>query len=332
MVDVEHEQEIPVDGTGDEAERVPIFSQLTVLAVVLVLLLGAGVMPKIVGTLASDSTPSAVAQTLPPLEPLVVDERTLADVTLEADSSFLWDTASQRVLYQENADAQLPLASITKLMTALVANELLSGETTVTISEDAIAQDGASGLTEGERFTLRNLSDLVLLSSSNDGAYAVAETLGAEFDTEQPAAAFVALMNIRAEELGLTQTYFRNPTGLDITAEEAGAYGSARDVAFLMEYIVQNIPAILESTTDQRETIASESTNHTVRNTNQYVATIPGLIGSKTGYTDLAGGNLVVAFDSGVNHPIIAVVLGSSWQGRFNDINTLVKATTGALQ
>jgi len=218
-------------------------------------------------------------------------------------------------------------------MTALLANELLPATATVSVSQAAINQDGASGLLTDEQFTLLNISDLLLLTSSNDGAYAVAETLGREFDAVDPAEAFVALMNIRAEELGLTQTYFRNPTGLDVSTTEAGAYGSAREVAFLMEHMLTETPAIIEATADPAHTIISQNgLTHTARNTNQSVRNVPGIIGSKTGYTELAGGNLVIAFDAGVNRPVVAVVLGSTWQGRFNDIATLVERTQRALE
>lgn len=332
MSDVEQQNEVAVDGSDDTEERVPIFSQLAVLAVVLLLLLGAGITPRLIAALTPEATPSAVASTLPPLVPQTPDVAAFADVQIQADAAFVWDINEQRVLFQQAADEQLPLASITKLMTTLIANELLTSTTSVSISENAISQDGASGLAVREQFSLRNLSDLVLLTSSNDGAYAVAETLGVEFDSNDPAAAFVALMNIRAEELGLTQTYFRNPTGLDISEDEAGAYGSARDVAFLMEHILETQPRLIESTTDTAETVVSSNgTAHTARNTNQTVANIPGIIGSKTGYTELAGGNLVVAYNLGVNRPVVAVVLGSSWQGRFSDIQTLVTATQNAV-
>lgn len=332
MTEQEHSHEVPV--TGEETtERVPIFSQLTILAVVLFLLLGASVVPTLFSSVTPAATPAAFSGTEPLADPQPPNTNVFDELSLQAQAAFVWDINAQRVLYQQAADEQLPLASITKLMTALIANELLTSTSTVTVSGDAINQDGASGLRTGEQFTLLDLSDLMLLTSSNDGAYAVAETLGREFDAAAPAEAFVALMNIRAEELALTQTYFRNPTGLDITAEAAGAYGSARDVAFLMEHILTTQPSIIEATADPAHTVISENgLVHSARNTNQSVGSIPGIIGSKTGYTTLAGGNLVIAFDAGVNRPIIAVVLGSTWQGRFDDIATLVAQTQLALK
>jgi D-alanyl-D-alanine carboxypeptidase len=333
MNDREHESvDVPVTG-GEETERVPIFSQLSILAVVLFLLVGSAVLPRLFTAVTPAATPVAFAPIDTIRAPSPPNEDVFANVSLTGQAAFVWDVANQRALYQQAADEQLPLASITKLMTALLANELLTSTTTVTISRAALNQDGASGLLAEEQFTLLNISDLMLLTSSNDGAYAVAETLGQAFDQGAPAEAFVALMNIRADELGLTQTQFRNPTGLDISSTEAGAYGSARDVAFLMEHILTTHPAIIEATADPAHTVISRNgITHTARNTNQSVRDIPGIIGSKTGFTELAGGNLVIAWDAAVNRPMIAVVLGSTWSERFRDIDTLVNYTQRALE
>jgi D-alanyl-D-alanine carboxypeptidase (penicillin-binding protein 5/6) len=165
------------------------------------------------------------------------------------------------------------------------------------------------------------------MSSSNDGAFALASAAGNVLKPNSGAHSFVEAMNIRAEEIGLHETYFRNPTGLDISETEAGAYGSARDMAFLMEYIVKNEPDILTFTREDVARVYSKTGGfHDAENTNDYIDEIPGLIGSKTGYTDLAGGNLVVAFDAGLNRPIVVVVLGSSQEDRFTDVMELVNA------
>lgn len=99
-------------------------------------------------------------------------------------------------------------------------------------------------------------------------------------------------------------------------------------MAFLMEYIVLNEPDILTFTREDRTRVYSDTGQyHDAENTNYYVDKIPGLIGSKTGYTDLAGGNLVIAFNAGLNRPVVAVVLGSTLQERFTDIAKLVAET-----
>ena len=135
-------------------------------------------------------------------------------------------------------------------------------------------------------------------------------------------------MNIKAEELGLRTLSFKNPTGLDVSITEPGAIGSAKDVSLLMEHILKEYPELLEATTRGGARIYnSQGEYHDVENTNEVLYAIPNLIGSKTGYTDLAGGNLTIAFDAGMNRPIIITVLGSTREERFSDALRLVRAT-----
>ncbi|MCA9364134.1 D-alanyl-D-alanine carboxypeptidase [Candidatus Kaiserbacteria bacterium] len=251
-------------------------------------------------------------------------------IVTTATSVFVWDVREQRALYNKDADKRLPLASVTKLMTALLAHELLDAGEAVIIPPEAILQSGDSGLSSGEQFDLTSLTDLTLITSSNDGAFALASAAGDTLsDTPDAALTFVRAMNIRAEEIGLTQTRFSNPTGLDLSPNQAGAYGSARDMAFLMEYLLLHYPELLETTTKETLYVPdADGATHLAHNTNDAVSKIPGLLASKTGYTDLAGGNLVVAFNAGLNRPIIISVLGSTREGRFDDVLTLVDRAT----
>jgi D-alanyl-D-alanine carboxypeptidase len=137
-------------------------------------------------------------------------------------------------------------------------------------------------------------------------------------------------MNSRAQELGLKSVLFYNDNGLDldVDSENSGAYGNAEDVAKLVDYIIQKHPEILEPTKHSRMSIVSKNNIvHDIKNTNIIVENIPGVIGSKTGFTDLAQGNLTVAFSPGLSGPFVAVVLGSTYDDRFNDINRLISAT-----
>jgi D-alanyl-D-alanine carboxypeptidase len=122
-------------------------------------------------------------------------------------------------------------------------------------------------------------------------------------------------MNKKAEELNLNQTYFLNETGLDVSKETAGAFGSANDVVKIIKYALKTNQDLFEATT-----------NNLTINSNPYASTTTLLIASKTGLTDLAGGNLAIVFDAGFNHPIISVVLGSTEEGRFTDTQKLINA------
>jgi len=313
--------------------RVPVVQQLILLAAILLLLLGGTITPKIIAFFqtTADTIPAAPVYIETRDQSVDTNQQTpqikpFSEVSISAEAAYVWDVQAQRVLYKKEATKQLPLASVTKLMTALVAQELLSEQASIAISSQAIKQDGDSGLLQGETFGRLELSDLVLMSSSNDGAYAMAAAAGEVLQPGNGPNAFVHAMNIKAEELQLHDTYFRNPTGLDLSETEGGAYGSAKDIAFLMEYIVKNEPDILTYTQESEARMYdNEGTYHDAINTNYYVDEIPGLIGSKTGYTDLAGGNLVIAFNAGLNRPIIVAVLGSTLHARFTDVLTLVE-------
>ena len=333
----EYSDATPVE-TEPEQKAVPVAQQLLLLAVLLLIIFGTGYIPKL---LQSDERPqpnvirtedvptnpntAAVPETTPAIDPFET-------VSIQATAAFVWDAKTNRALYQKNPDEQLPLAAITKLMTALVAQELLTQDSSVPITLSALDQDGSNGFIDGERFNLQTLTDFALVSSSNDGAFALASAAGALLTDDDSTSTFVEAMNIRADELELNQTYFRNPTGLDISTSEAGAYGSARDIAFLMEYILEHEQHILEATREQSAQLFNETGEYYLeRNTNQTVGEVPGIIGSKTGFTDLAGGNLTIAFDASLNHPIIVVALGSSRYGRFDDVLTLSNAARAAV-
>lgn len=251
------------------------------------------------------------------------------DMGLRARTAYVFNPQTGEVFFERNAALPLPLASLAKLMTALVAKENASYEEVATITYQDLAQDGSSDFLPGERWRLGDLIAFTLISSSNDGAYAVASAVGSLTTASGTTAEFVRAMNARGSALGLPSTRFENPTGLDvIDGVQAGAYGSARDVAHLLAYILAEHPDILEVTNKQAAVFTSlDNYTHRAKNTNDEVTSIPWLIGSKTGLTDLAGGNLAIAFDAGLGQPIIAVVLGSTKNERFTDIEQLAHAT-----
>ena len=183
------------------------------------------------------------------------------------------------VLCEKNADRRCLIASTTKLMTALVCLEHAELDETVTAQESHCAVEGSSMyLRPGERYTVRELLLGLLLASGNDAALALAgHTAGSE-------EAFVRLMNRKAEELGLENTHFENPHGLDAAAH----YGSARDLARLMLCCMEN-PAFREL--DSRRT--AEAGGLTLLNHNRLLTSCPGCVGGKTGYTAAAGRCLV---------------------------------------
>lgn len=254
------------------------------------------------------------------------------NIELRAKAAYVYDIRTKEVLYAKNENERLALASLTKLMSALVATDFGEDYTTITIDKRALSAEGDSGLLPGEKWSLKDLLDFSLISSSNDGIRAIALAFGSLADSEanetEIIGDFVRKMNKKAGELDLKNTYYRNDTGLDETEVKGGAYGSAKDIAALMEYIILYKPALFEAT---RETSVALETldehKYEARNTNVLAGWIPGLLGSKTGFTNAAGGNLALVFDPELGRPITVVVLGSTERGRFDDAKALIDAT-----
>jgi len=257
--------------------------------------------------------------------------RVFGEVELEAKSAYVFDVVKNEVIFKKNEFVQLPLASITKLMMALTATELLPGNSRITIKKEFLSEEGDTGLLAEETWSPQDLLDFSLMVSSNDGARSVASVIGAlDLQTDDYNLGrkdFITKMNGKAQALGLKQTYFINESGLD-DGISSGVYGSAIDVSKLLQYIIENHPDILEATKYGTLNISSDDKLHVANNTNVDVNQIPGLIASKTGYTENAGGNLVVAFDSSIGRPIIVVVLGSTIDGRFRDVSKLIEASS----
>lgn len=243
----------------------------------------------------------------------------LPQIIVEAKSACVFDVAENKFLFELNSEKPMPLASLTKLMTAVIAQENMPETSKIEITKEAVAQEGDSDLKTGETILLKKLLPIMLASSSNDAAFAIATSLqkNAEPDGDE----FVKLMNEKARELNLHSMYFSNSTGLDISKDQAGAYGSCKDVTSLMKYILSAHADLLEPT--EKGWVYLDD-GRKFENTNKLLSKLPSFIGGKTGSSDLAGGNLTVALDKGLNHPLVITVLGSTLEGRFKDIETLL--------
>ena len=244
--------------------------------------------------------------------------------TIKAKSFFVYDVYQDKVLFSYDEHRELPLASVTKLMSGFIVLNLLPATTIVDINQKDIAAEGDSGLVVGEKWQLKNLLDFSLISSSNDGIEALSRTLNSQLGTTT--LDIVKLMNQKARDLGLDDTLFINTTGLDINTHTSGAYSSSHDISILLARILKENPTLVSATKNTSESFLSlNNIKHTALNTNTIIGNIPNLIASKTGFTDLAGGNLAIAFDAGFNHPVIVVVLGSTVEDRFTDVSNLVR-------
>ncbi len=253
----------------------------------------------------------------------VVHPDPFKNIPLTAESAIVVDLSNGQTIFSQKPDEQLPLASLTKLLTLYAATTVLKPNAPVVVTDTAVAQDGDTGLKAGETFTFMNLAKLSLVASSNDGAEAIAEAA----ETEQ-SSDVIQLLAGAVQGAHLSDTYALNGTGLDENLQLSGAYGTARDITKLAEAFLTKAPEIAHATTYIQATVADTNGEvHIVKNTNHGVTALPSPLLSKTGYTDLAGGNLVVVFDVGIGHPIAIAVLGSTHDDRFTDVTRLTNAT-----
>ncbi len=209
------------------------------------------------------------------------------EMHVSAASYVLMDATSGNVLSASNADVRRPMASTTKIMTALVVLETLPLDTVVTVDARAVGVEGSSVyLYAGERITVRTLLYALLLSSANDAAIALA--LACDDSVE----AFAARMNARAAELSLDDTHFCNPNGL----HEKEHYTTARDLATLTRAALAN-EVFCEIVRTKRYVAPQDGTDATrlFLNHNKLLRTLDGCIGVKTGFTRAAGRCLVSA-------------------------------------
>lgn len=231
---------------------------------------------------------------------------------VQAEAYLVQNATTGEVLASRHAGEQVPIASITKLMTVLVALEHASLDDVVTVTKKA-ADVGEStiNLEPGERITVADLVRAALIQSANDAAVALAVHVG-----DGSVRRFVALMNAKARRLGLADTHFANPDGLDAP----GHSSSARDVTRLARIAMRN--PFVRATVRRRA--ASISGGRSLRTWNDLLAGFPSLIGVKTGHTDGAGWSEVAAA-RGPGVTIYATLLGGpSREQRNDDLSALL--------
>ena len=234
--------------------------------------------------------------------PAKAEETPQSPPALSAQSAILLEAQSGSIVCEKNAHTRLPMASTTKIMTALVALELAAPDTTILVDGRAVGTEGSSiYLCEGEKLTLEELLYALMLESANDAAVAIA--IGVSGSLE----AFVEAMNNKALSLGLCDTHFANPHGLDAEAHHTTAY----ELAVIARMALQN-PLLKTIVSTRKTTIPHQNTDgvRLLVNHNKMLRQYDGCIGVKTGYTQKSGRCLVSAAErDGVM--MIAVTLDS---------------------
>lgn len=245
----------------------------------------------------------------------VAIEKSLENIPVEAKAVSAYNISKGEKIFGINDSLPLPLASLAKTMTVVVSLNNHELGDVVYIPLSALAEKGDYGMFGNEKWYLSDLAKSTLVASVNDGASAL--TAGNS--------QFIQNMNDKAKRLGMRNTSFLNPTGLDIDTTNAGGFISAEDANALASYAFRAYPQIFSATTlSELKVVSLSGFTHDFKNTNTIVDKIPNLLFSKTGFTDIAGGNLTVIFKNSRGEEIAVTVLGSTYNGRFTDMQKLV--------
>lgn len=257
------------------------------------------------------------------------DKPRLIELQNIAAESYLIVSSSGTVLADHRASREVPIASLTKIMTALLLAEHGVGQSILITPDAKAVAPKRSGIPAGMILALEAARTLILVESDNDVAEAAAASVGSRIDPQNPSPrdAFVHAMNEKARRIGMTHTHFENPTGLDA----AGHYSSAEDLALLVNYISQKHPAFWDITADPPRRIVTESGAAFAVQTTNVLRNYPGLVAAKTGLTDEAEGALILRYRTlGYPEDLTIVILRSS--DRFGDAERILLQVQAALK
>lgn len=234
-------------------------------------------------------------------EEIVATGKTISDnPKIDSRVALVYDRNSGKIMYQKNGERKTPMASTTKIMTAIVIVENCNMQDVVTIESKAAGTGGSRlGLKKNDKITVNDLLYGLMLCSGNDAAVALAIHAGGSIE------GFAEMMNQKAEELGLENSHFVVPHGLDTKNHFTTAY----ELAKIADYAL-NIPKIKEIVGSKNYTVTINGYPKAIRNTNELLGYLDGVYGVKTGFTNGAGRCLVTACKKG-KLDMITVVLGA---------------------
>ena len=242
---------------------------------------------------------------------------------LTAKSFLIYDTKNEKVIFSKDSGRSLPVASLTKLLTAIISLETLNSTDLIAISSGSFNVDG-----EGPDFHLHeelnfnNLLGAMLVKSSNDAALAIAKTV-----EQKTGESFAVTMNKKARQIGMTQTHFLDPAGLN----DEG-YATVRDLLRLVRYS-KNYPEVWEFIGSKFLDVVSVDGkfSHHFESTNKLWGNLPNLVGGKTGYTDGALGCMIIEENlPEQSSSVIVILLGST--DRFGEVKKLTDWTRAAFR
>ena len=222
------------------------------------------------------------------------------ELVVNAKIGLIFDRSSKTILYEKNGLKQVPMASTTKIMTAIIVLENANLSDIVTVDKKAAGTGGSRlGLKVNDKITVHDLLYGLMLCSGNDAAVALANHIGGSIE------GFAEKMNKKAKELGCVNSHFITPHGLD----QDGHYTTAYELACITDYAL-NIPKFKEIVSTKGYTVTINAQSKAITNTNELLGNMDGVYGVKTGFTNGANRCLVTAYKSG-DLDIITVVLGA---------------------
>jgi D-alanyl-D-alanine carboxypeptidase (penicillin-binding protein 5/6) len=249
-------------------------------------------------------------------------QATLDRTTILAKAVSIYDITDNKKIYSKNDETALPIASLAKIMTVVQGLQGHNLDDIIYVSPEAVKQAGDFGIFAYEKWKIGDLAKFTLIVSANDGAFALSE--------QGPS--FLENINDKVRRLGAVNTFFTNPTGLDLYESKrdkptgVGVVATAEDVNTMAIYAMKAYPEVFSATTMPEINLKSESGFlHNFKNTDVLIGKIPNLLFSKTGYTELAGGNLAIIFKDKNDHQIAVTLLGSTYDGRFTDMEKIVE-------
>lgn len=252
---------------------------------------GPGQRGRVAGISAASAANLPVAPARAVIRPM--PNAVLAPLELSARAVLVLDRQSDTVFYEKNIHEQVPIASLTKLLTAVLVSRLVPQEKIVEVAgEDLRVPQPRAELSIGERITINELLQAMLISSANDATMALARTTGGTIEN------FVAMMNEYARRLGMRDSAFTNPVGFD----QEGHYSTASDLSKLVDEFL-TYPRLLDIVKTKIATVVSANgkRQHRLVTTNQLLESHQEVLGLKTGYTENAKGSLIILVDQSLS-------------------------------
>ncbi|MDP3987648.1 MAG: serine hydrolase [Candidatus Levybacteria bacterium] len=252
-------------------------------------------------TILKNNQVSSLSLFLPNIE---IKPSSLKKPDIEAKSVFVYDLTSKMALYTKNINERLPMASLTKVMTAIISLENKKPDDRYFVRKSSLVGEDSMGLTEGEILNIDELLYGLMLSSGNDAAEVLADNYS------KGRIGFVKAMNDKAKALGLKDTHFTNPSGLQ---GDGNQYTTAYDLFVITNYAISNFPLFnkVVSTFQYEISYSKMHKYFFLENETNLLTSYPGVKGVKTGYTPEADLCLITYLDY-KGHKIIGVILGSN--------------------